>query len=92
LIKYEDSDNPEIVIAPDHYDVPLATMWVRSHNELMMLRDLDGHWVLFYFAANNSVQFESAAFWGISDVHEAAARMRNWLDSKGLIDPVNEPD
>lgn len=91
MITYEDSGTPEIAIARPEFNVPLATMWVRSHKDLMMLGDLDGHWMLVYFAANGSVQVESTAFWGITDVHEAAAKMRQWLDHKGLIDPDYQP-
>lgn len=62
-------------------------MWVRSHGELMMLRDLDGQWVLFFFAANNSVQFDKRPFFGLTDVHKAASRMRERFDAQGLILP-----
>lgn len=91
VITYEDSDLPEIAIAPPGYDVPLAMMWVRSHQEPMMMRDGDGHYVLVFFAENNSVQIESPAFWGITDTREAARRMRKWLDSRGLIDTDDLP-
>lgn len=86
-ILYEDSELPRIAIAPAHFTVPLATMWVRSRNELMMLRDGDGHWVLAFMAANNSVQLESPAFWRVTDVQHAARKMRAWLDDQGLLLP-----
>ena|SRR5713101_7275741 len=81
-INYEDSDDPPIAIAPREFDVALARMWVRSHDELMMLRDLDGAWMLFFFAENDSVQSEK--FHGLADVHLAATKMREWLDKQGL--------
>ena len=52
-----------------------------------MKRDGDGHWVLVFIAQNNSVQIESPAFWRITDVRVAAARMRTWLDRQGLLAP-----
>lgn len=83
---YEDSDLPEIAVAPPGYDPTSCTHWVRTHEELMMLRDLDGHWILFFFAANGSVQCESPAFWGITDRRVASRVMRKWLDDQGLLD------
>jgi hypothetical protein len=87
VIEYEDSALPEIAIARPEFDVPLTMLWVRSRKDLMMLRDQDEHWMLVYFAANGSVQIESRAFWGITDVHQAADRMRQWLNRNGLIMP-----
>lgn len=87
MIQYEDSGLPEIAIAPDDFDIPTAVMWVRSHQEPLMKRDGDGHWVLVFIAQNNSVQIESPAFWRITDVRVAAARMRMWLDRQGLLAP-----
>jgi hypothetical protein len=82
-IAYEDSEDPPIAIAPREFDAALATMWVQSHGELMLLRDLDGAWILFFFAANNSVQFEK--FQGITGAQRAATKMRDWLDAQGLM-------
>jgi hypothetical protein len=62
-------------------------MWVRSHQEPLMKRDGDGHWVLVFIAQDNSVQIESPAFWRITDGHVAAANMRTWLDRQGLLAP-----
>jgi hypothetical protein len=33
------------------------------------------------------VQLESVEFWRITDVRVAAAKMRKWLDQKGLFTP-----
>ena len=85
MIQYEDSDLPEIAIAPDHFDNPMTEMWVRSHGEPMMRRESDGHWILACFGPNNSVQLESVEFWRITDLRVAAAKMRKWLDQKGLL-------
>jgi len=87
VIQYEDGDLPAIAIAPAEFDIPLATMWVRSHQEPLMRRDGDAHWMLIFVAGDNSVKIESPAFWGITDVHVAAKRMRMWLDGQGLIVP-----
>jgi hypothetical protein len=87
VIRYEDSDLPEIAIAPAEFGVPLALTWVRSHQEPMMLRDGDGHWALIFVAANNSVQIESPAFMHVTDVRVAASKMRTWLDRQGLMVP-----
>jgi hypothetical protein len=91
-ITYEDTTLPRIAIAPADFTVPLATMWVRSHGELMMFRDGGRHWALVFFAANNSVEIEGPAFWRITDVHDAASRMRKWLDDKDLIPPEDLQD
>lgn len=80
-MKYEDSNSPEIAIAPPGSDVTYCTQWVRSHSEFMMMRDSDGHWVLFFLTGSGNVQFESVAFWGVSDQQEAARKMRNWIDA-----------
>jgi hypothetical protein len=85
MITYEDTDEPRIAIAPSGFDPTFCASWVRSHDEPMMLQDLDGHWILFFFAANGSVQFESVAFWQVTDMHEAARMMRIWLDRSGLL-------
>lgn len=89
---YEDSELPRIAIAPPEFNPAIATMWVRSHHEPIMLRDGDGHRVLVFMATNNTAQIESQAFWRITDVHEAASRMRKWLDDKGLILPEDLQD
>jgi hypothetical protein len=85
MIEYEDGDVPEIAIAPPGYSVPLATMWVRSHHEPMILRDPLGHCVLLFESANGSVQVEGPAFWRITDRKLAAEKMRQWIDSQDLI-------
>jgi hypothetical protein len=87
VIQYEGSGLPEITIAPADFDIPTAVMWVRFRQEPLMKRDGDGHWVLVFVAQDNSVQIESPAFWRITDVHVAAARMRTWLDRQGLLAP-----
>jgi hypothetical protein len=87
VTQYEDSELPGIAIAPPSFDIPLAEMWVRSHQEPMMMRDRDGHFVLICLGPNNSVQIESPAFWRITDVHAAASKMRKWLDANGLLTP-----
>jgi hypothetical protein len=87
VIQHEDSGLPEIAIASADFDIQTAVMWVRSHQEPLMKRDGDGHWVLVFIAQNNSVQIESPAFWRITDGHVAAARMRTWLDRQGLLAP-----
>jgi hypothetical protein len=84
-IAYEESELPRIAIAPPGFNPDIATLWARSHYELMMLRDLDGQWILFYFAANNTVK--SDKFPGTTVPHVAASQMREWLDDKGLILP-----
>ena len=83
---YEDSDDPPIAVAHREFDVALATMWVRSHDDLMMLRDLDGAWMLFFFAENDSVQVQK--FHRVTDIHLAATKMREWLDQQGLPDDL----
>lgn len=87
---YEDSELPRIAVAPQGFSVEIATMWVRSHNELMMLRDLDNSWLLCHFATDNSVQCET--FNGLADVHLAASRMREWLDRHDRIAPDDLED
>jgi hypothetical protein len=87
MISYDDSELPEIAIAPAQYSVPAAMMWVRSHQEPMMRRDGDGHYALIFIAANGSVAIASAEFWGVTDLREAARKMRKWLDENSLIDP-----
>lgn len=86
VIKYEEGDLPGIAIAPDHFDVSLAMMWVRSHQEPMMMIDHD-HYMLVFIAADNSVQIESPSFRGVIDASKAADMIRTWLRHQGLIDP-----
>ena len=83
-ITYEDSDDPPLAIAPREFDVPHATMWVRSHGEPMMLRDADGHWMLVFVGDNGSTPIESQPFWHLTDLSAAAGAMRACLDRHGL--------
>jgi hypothetical protein len=86
-ITYEESDDPPIAIAPPGFGPTLAMMWAQSHDELMMLRDSDGAWMLFYFAVDNEVKCEK--FHGMTGRYQATTRMREWLDEQGLILPAD---
>lgn len=85
MITYVDDELPAIVIVPPGSNPKSCTMWVRSHGEMMMLPDLDGRWVLFFFAANNSVQFQK--FHGTTDPKKAAGMMRKYVSEQGLVLP-----
>jgi hypothetical protein len=89
VIEYEDSEEPKIAIAPAEFDFPTAQVWVRSYGKLMMLRDLNRSWMLLFVARDNSVKAEAVPFRGVTDVHEAAKRMRRWLGNAGLLENNN---
>jgi len=84
-VEYEETDRPPIAIAPTRFNFTMAQMWSRGRSELMMQRDEDRQWFLHYFGADNNP--DNFKFAGITDVHEAAAKMREWLDERGLILP-----
>jgi hypothetical protein len=85
-----DDELPPIAIAPPRSNPESYTMWVRSHGEMMMLRDIDGRWALFFFAANHSVQFQK--FHGTTDPKKAAGMMRKYVSDQGLVPPEDLDD
>lgn len=82
MVTYEDSEDPPIAIAPLGSDLPSCQMWVRSHQEFMMVPSASGQWTLVYLSDGGTVMLEGQSFWHTRGVHEVARQMRTWINNQ----------
>jgi hypothetical protein len=56
-------------------------MWVRAHQEFMMVPSPTGQWTLVYLSDGGIVMLNGQTFWRVRGVHEAARAMRAWINN-----------
>lgn len=85
VVTYEDSDDPQIAVAPAGSDESSCRMWVRSHEEYLMAPSPSGQWTLFYLSNGGTILCEGQPWWFARDIREAAQQMRIWIDKQESI-------
>jgi hypothetical protein len=82
VVTYDNSDDPPIAIAPLGSDLASCQMWVKAHQEFMMVPSPSGQWTLVYLSDGGTVMLEGASFWHTTEVHEVARLMRIWINNQ----------